>query len=274
VRTMPDDPSPAARVAAVALRLEDYLRRYDAARDERAIFAFLYLLITRNLAAQLPGDQAGFRDPGWVAALAESFGRRYFAAMDAIDQVIETARVANRQVAARDLTAVASAPWADAYLAIRDGAYVFESLLFPMMAHLSYDLPLALLEVGLEAEDSSHVVDFHRMNRVLADATPTLEREVAARYNPLLPIFDKAAGRYGVFFSNYGIRATRSLGWYNAYRLRDPLSAEDARGSIERSTASFVAFVRRPDERGLRWLVRVMRLILPRYHRWPGPIGP
>jgi hypothetical protein len=269
---MPTDVSPDTRVTAVALRLEDYLRRYDAAHDERAIFAFLYLLITRNLAANLADDRVEFGDPGWVAALAEAFGRRYFAAMDEIDGVLDAARTANRQVTARDLAGVASAPWIDAYVAIRDRAYVFESLLFPMMAHLSYDLPMALLEVGLEAEGRSQVADFHRMNRVLAESTPDLEKAVAARYNPLLPIFDKTAGRYGVFFSNYGIRATRSLGWYNAYRLRDPLSAKDALGSIERSTAAFVAFVRRPEERSLRWLVRVARLVLPRYHRWPAPI--
>src|SRR5262245_34836888 len=112
---MPTDFSPDARVAAIALRLEDYLRRYDAAHDERAIFAYLYLLTTQNLAKNLADNRVEFRDPGWVAAVSEAFGRRFFAAMDAIDGVLDAAQKANRRVTARDLAGVASAPWIDAY---------------------------------------------------------------------------------------------------------------------------------------------------------------
>jgi hypothetical protein len=261
---------PVERATALERRILGYVERYDAARDERAIFAFVYSLVLGNLAKVLAADGQRFDDRAWVATLAERFAERFFAAMDAIDHALGAAP-RDREPTPEELYAAAPRPWAAVYLTIRNGgAYVYESFLFSMMAHLSHDLPLALVAAKLERDGGgSHVRDFHRMNVVLADETEALETALARRYNPLLPIFDRLAGRYGIFFSNYGIRMTRSIAWYNADRLLDPLSAADAQASIDRSTDAFVDFVRRPKERWLRVLLAISRFLLPRHHRWP-----
>ncbi|MGH9723158.1 MAG: DUF5995 family protein [Bryobacteraceae bacterium] len=246
---------PATRVDLIADRIREAVIRFDAARDERAVFAFVYLLITRNLAGALRAGESGFDDPSWVARLTEAFAGRFFIGMDAID---------------RGDARAGTPPWADVHEAIRGGqSYVLEDLVFSMMAHISYDLPLAVLEVGLETSGASHVADYHRMNKVLAERTESIQDAVAERYNSRLAILDWIAGRYDEFFSNYGIRATRSVAWYNAIRVQDPRSAGEARGSIERSTANFIRFVREPEELWLRLLIAVARFLLPRRRRWP-----
>ena len=72
-------------VADVAERLFGYVVRYEAARDSRAVFAYLYLQLTRSLATALSVGDPVFRDPSWVADLAENLAGEYFAASDAMD---------------------------------------------------------------------------------------------------------------------------------------------------------------------------------------------
>ena len=74
-----------AVVADVAERLVGYVVRYEAARDSRAVFAYLYLQLTRSLATALSVGDPVFRDPSWVADLAENLAGEYFAASDAMD---------------------------------------------------------------------------------------------------------------------------------------------------------------------------------------------
>ncbi len=63
---------PAEVVADIAQRLVGYVVNYEGARDNRAVFAFLYLELTRNLATALDVGEPAFRDPASVAELAES----------------------------------------------------------------------------------------------------------------------------------------------------------------------------------------------------------
>ncbi|MCH8883399.1 MAG: hypothetical protein IIA41_07870, partial [SAR324 cluster bacterium] len=77
--------TPAQRLNALAGRIEGYRRKYEARRDDRAIFAFVYGGITRNLAAELEQSPGQFDDPDWVVDLDLRFAEDFFEAMDAID---------------------------------------------------------------------------------------------------------------------------------------------------------------------------------------------
>ena len=252
----------------LAEKVTTYYQRYNTEHDERAIFACVYRKITSDLAITLDIPDE-FDNPEWVADLAEKFAGRFMAAMDAIDAAIAKARVAGRSIPSKeDLLAVG--PWGDVYLAICNGrGYVFESLVFSMMAHISYDLPQAVIVVGMSTNKRSNIRDYHRMNKVLGEQIDPIEKLVADDYQPTLKIIGKWAGRFGIFFTNYGIRSARSIAWYNADRLCDPISQQKAMSSIKRSTASFIDLVRYPPERLLRLLVRLARLLIPRRHQWP-----
>lgn len=257
------DPGPAGLLARRADQILVYRDRFDATRDTRAVFAFVYERLTRELAARLENDANEFDDPGWIAALADSFAARYIGAMDAIDQAIGADTEGDPGGAVPE-------PWLDVHRAISDGgSYVLEDLVFSMMAHISFDLPHALLEVGMEHEGRSRVADYHRMNDVLGLKTDDMQVVVARRYQRFLAVLDRLAGHYDEFFTNYGIRLARSVAWYNAHRLLDPPSAQAATAAIGRSTGAFIKFVRYPSNGWLRILLRVVRAVVPRRRRWP-----
>ena len=59
------------RLLKLASKLDEKRFEFETARDERAIFAFTYVEITRSLAANI--DIFKFQAPEWIVALAEAF---------------------------------------------------------------------------------------------------------------------------------------------------------------------------------------------------------
>lgn len=262
---------PGTRVTAVADRLETLLYRYDVERDHRAPFAYVYLRLTRSLAAALADGRPAFHDPDWVADLSVALAERYFCAMAAIDDWVATGRP-HGSVDLRGLRDGIPPPWRDVHAASSvPRSYVLEDVLFSMMAHISYDLPLALLDLDGRPGGESRIVDFHRMNDVLAACIDAVQAGLASRYWRALAGLDHLFTQQDELLSNYGIRVARGMAWFNADRLRDPLGSADATSSIERSTAGLIAQVREPDDAKLRVALRVARWLVPARRTWPAP---
>jgi hypothetical protein len=64
---------------------------------------------------------------------------------------------------------------------------------------------------------------------------------------------------------------SRGLAWYNAQRLAESRSSDDAAASIERSPILFADEVMNPPVRSLRVFLRALRWALAHLRRWPGP---
>lgn len=273
---MPGAPEEAATAATtssglrvLAAAILAYCQRYEAKHDERAVFAFMYSKMTEALADYVEASAADFDDARWIVRLAEAFAGRFVKAMDLIDSWPGGQVGRDTDAEALALSGVPK-PWADVYVAIRHNkSYVLEDMIFSMMAHISYDLPFALRQVGMESGGASHVADYHRMNRVLGSRIDEIQDDVARRYSRALRSLDKLAGSYDEFFTNYGIRAARAVAWYNAQRISDPLGEADGIRSIESSTNAFIDSVRRPDIWWARVLVSIARFLIPARRRWP-----
>ncbi len=265
-----DDPTlqAIAQVKQLAELLYPYHRQYERQQDERAVFAYVYHDITLDLIQKLEDPASGFEDPVWVAKLACAFGKAYMAAMDALDAWLLQHPELNEATPWDTLYETVPRPWADVFRAsCREQSYVLEDLIYAMMAHISYDLPHALLKVQ---PDNHRLADFHLMNEVLANRTEQIQDQVADRYDLFLIRLDKLAGSFDEFFTNYGIRASRSVAWYNAMRLSTENCRQQAEASIQRSTFLFIQSVRHPKEWWLRLTVRFFRFIIPRRRKWPG----
>jgi Family of unknown function (DUF5995) len=258
-------------VADVAERLVGYVVRYEAARDSRAVFAYLYLQLTRTLATALAVGDPEFRDPSWVADLAESLADEYFAASDAMDVwLAKTGTTPQTPVAPGQLPHTVPEPWREAFAAISGGrSYVLEDALFSMMAHISYDLPIAMRRMAVTSNVASHIADFHQMNDVLGEAIDFAQDDLASRYCWWLADLDRIFARNDELFSNYGIRVSRGMAWFNFSRLTDPAAADDAERSIRTSTGAFIQQVREPDWWALRVATRAGRVLVPERRRWP-----
>lgn len=254
--------APADRVAALADDLATFHRRYEADRDNRAVFAYTYFNLTCDLAEELANPDAGFDDPEWVADLAVAFGNRYMLSMNAIDDQWDVD-------SSKPPEDVVPRPWGDVYRAIcRDRSTVLEDLVFAMAAHITYDLPHALVAVGT---DPDRLHDYHLMNDVLAEDTDAIQDAVTARYNWSLSRLDRIAGNADEIFTDYWLRIGRSMAWYNSMRLQSPLSQSEAEGSIERATHHIIRSVRTAGPAPFRWAMDLYRSTSRFARDWPEP---
>ena len=268
-----DDGSAAQIVGRLASRIGTYVTRYDNAREPRAVFAYTYLRLTRSLEHALAVGQPSFRDPFWVADLASSLASEYFAAMDEIDNSIPAkASDRNSDGEAGELPDVIPRPWRDVYAASAGGhSYVLEDVLFAMMAHISYDLPIALRRMSARLDVQAHIADYHLMNDVLGSAIDEIQDDLASRYCRGLADLDRLFTRQDELFTNYGIRVARGMAWFNFERLSDPLAAAAAERSIQASAGAFIAQVRAPDDWKLRIALQAARILIPARRQWPAP---
>lgn len=254
----------ADRVVDLADDLAPYHQRYEDEHDSRAIFAYAYYNLTRDLASRLAEDET-FNDPNWVADLAIAFGTRYMAAMDSIDTWKH--EYDSDPMSEDTLDEHVPRPWADVYRAIcRSRSTVLEDLVFAMGAHITYDLPYALLDVGM---DVRHLADYHRMNGVLASRTDAIQDAVTNRYNRLITRLDRIVGGIDELFTNYWLRIGRSMAWYNAMRMQSAQSRTNAEESIEWTTFHLINSIRSTDPTLLQQGLRLYRRLLPLTRRWP-----
>ncbi|MFE6845293.1 DUF5995 family protein [Streptomyces sp. NPDC057686] len=267
----------AEKVLVVVGGLTARVMRYEAARDPRAAFAYTYFRLTSDLAASLRTNALAFRTPEWVADLSVSLAAAYFTAMDAIDSWLGPGPRSPGEVRSADMPESIPRPWRDVYAAstVRH-SYVLEEVLFSMMAHMSYDLPLALRALARagHGELRNHIADFHRMNDLLAVSVDVVQDEISARYCRRLHALDRLFTRDDELFTSYGIRVARGMAWFNCDRLLDPQATAEAKGSISRSTAAFIAEFRSPDDWRRRQALRVLRAVVPSRRQWPPPGTP
>ena len=248
--------SEADRFQTIVDRLEAYLARYEAARDPRAVFTFGYVQFTRALWSAV--GVAPFADPAWVALTAERFAEKYFEALDALDS-----------------GGTPVTPWREVFDAIRlQRSSVLEDLVFGITAHIVHDLPLTLVEVGMvDANGVSRVADHHLVNEVLKASIDSMQDAVARRYEPLVSWLDHLGADLDEIATNYGLRVSRGLAWYNAIRLLDERSHDDALEAIKRGPLVLIEEVRRPPVWSLRFVLRGMRWVSSFFRRWPRPAG-
>jgi hypothetical protein len=239
------------RLKLLAGRLDDRRVLLEQAHDSRCVFTCAYVLITLRISRSM--SSGDYLEPGWIVELAETFAALYLEALDA-------------SAAGQS----AGAAWDSVFDAIdRRHSSVLEDLVFAMTAHIVHDLPCALERVGLYGSHGSHVHDFHAVNRAMGEAIDEIETTIAKRYAPAVRWLDHLGGSYSRILSNYGIRMSRGLAWYNATRLMDATSADDARESTARSVQEFVKQVMHSPIWTTRAAFRLGRFVVGLTRRWP-----
>lgn len=212
------------RLREVGTQLRARATEYERKRDPRAICSYCLGEMQFRLADRLASAaDPPFEDPAWVVDLAEQLHGRFLAACAAYD-------TGEHQQVPRPYQQVFGA------LLGRRKCTILENLVFPLAAHINYDLPQALLDVKFQ-EKPEHLTDFHAINDLLAQAIRPIVRDVRRRYDPpLLPlvrILDHLGGAFDELLTDVGFRLTRGLAWYEASRLLDPNQHTAALAEIE-----------------------------------------
>jgi hypothetical protein len=265
----------ADRVGGVAALLERRVAEFDAARDHRAVFAYLYLRLIRGLERSLRAGRPAFHDPEWIAELAQRLAAKYLATMDAIDTWL-AARGGARPAVVRpaDLPATVSRPWRDVYAAsCAQHSYVAEEIIFSMTAHMSYDLPLTLQDMAATdpGDIHHHIDDYNRMNALFGANIEQVQDHVARRYGGGLYFLEHLFTRDEHLLTDSGIQVARADAWYNLDRLLTGSAAADAQLTISRITHDLIHELRNPDDWKLRLSDRLLRHLIPALRRWPSP---
>jgi hypothetical protein len=147
--------------------LETWVRALECARDGRAAFARLRWAQLRRVGGLL--ESGGFGDAGaWVERLELEHVHQYLRAADSWD---------------RGEPSLTAMPWRAIFAHERSrDAYAVASLQTGAIAHLAYDLPLALARVGVTTADGADTaLAYERLAGVYAMTTAEALREMAAR---------------------------------------------------------------------------------------------
>jgi Family of unknown function (DUF5995) len=241
-----------SRLRELVARLDELRDGFDRRRDSRAIFTYVYSMMTAALDAEL--DSLTLHDPDWIVALADGFAARYFAAL--------------RQDDAGQLPE--DSAWKVVFDTLRRRTSVLEEAVYPMTAHIVHDLPLALCDAEFDQPDPvAHLSDFDLINRVMQGAMDRIRGQVTRRYSYWVRFLDRMERRYDLVLSDYGIRMSRSEAWYDALRLRDLACREAALDSLERRPADLLRAVQQPRGSSLGWLLAFLRWLAALLRRWP-----
>lgn len=220
----PDERSGAPTIAEVILEMEAISTTLPVGDGVRA-FNDMYLETTRQVGRAVA--EQGFADPGFLDRLDVRFAQLYFGALNAHS---------------RDR---ASAPrcWAALFDArVRPGTHPLQFALAGMNAHITYDLPRALVmtveEFGGDLDDGTRRSDFVAVNEVLSRTQPIVKERLLS--GPLADL-DDAMGDLDDRAGMWAIEAARELAWGSAralWALRESASAARYVALLDRAVAT------------------------------------
>ncbi len=253
------------RLEELAERFASYQHTYEATQDGRAVCAFAFQVFYQHLASGFRNNTFGLEDLTWTAQLSEVMAGLFFEAMNSLDAALATSPES-------PVFDKVPKPWVDAYTIMQNGGTcVLEDLVFGLVAHISYDLPHALAQVGLASNGRSHLHDFHHINGILADSIRTVQQALAERYCPYLSLLFRLTSPFDKLFTAQSFLAARAIAWYNATRLLDPASTIETQQTLEQLAARCIATMRHPRPWYLRLASRGVRLLITGPRRWPTP---
>ncbi|MCP4806406.1 MAG: hypothetical protein GY913_22250 [Proteobacteria bacterium] len=161
--------------------------------SRRGFFAAMYRTMTyRVQQAIVNGD---FQDPVMLEALDVQFARYYFRAL----------RTPKR-------------PWQVAFSAEDDDdVNIIQQLLLGMNAHINYDLPQAVVDMGVPLHQLEH--DYGVINDVLAALADDVQGVLDA-HSPVMNDIDSAFGRVDETVFCYSAAKARDVAWSAAHRVK------------------------------------------------------
>jgi hypothetical protein len=215
---------PAPTIADVIAEMETISTTLPAGDGVRA-FNDMYLETTRQVGQAV--SEQGFADAGFIDRLDVRFAQLYFGALSAHGRDPD------------------SAPrcWAALFDArARPGTHPLQFAVAGMNAHITYDLPRALVmtveEFGGDLDDGARRSDFVAINEVLARTQPIIkDRLLSGAFADLDDTLGDLDDRVGM----WAIEAAREMAWGSAqalWALRGSASAPRFTWVLDRAVAT------------------------------------
>lgn len=250
------DTTGGSTIQQVLERMDRLFERWEAARDNRAVFLLSYRIVTEVMRESV--GKGRFQDNEWMERLDVQFAQEFFDAVDADESgsaFPECWRVAFELARKLETT-------------------VLQDLLLGMNAHIVHDLPVALVKVGTAAEKRSlRLRDHERVNEIWIGLIDRIQNEATSRYSWLLGLLDRVAGTRDELLTRTGILSARTAAWAAAVALFD--APADARRQMTLDldrTARAAALSIAPGGRLLSPILRFARPLDGALARWARPL--
>lgn len=209
----PGDPQLVALVEDEYVSTQDFLDRLvrleqtlAERQDPRAVFAAMYVVLTRNALVLI--EQGHFDDGEWVGALMVAFGNLY--------------RQAFLDFETRRLDRVPE-PWRVTFEAA-DDITVFQHALLGVHTHINRDLAYAIAEVTPPRDRARRYADFVRTNEFVVAFINEVE-DAAALYDADLAVLDDRLGELDERLLDQTLSFWRFRAWRIAAALDDSADA-------------------------------------------------
>ncbi|MEK6478734.1 DUF5995 family protein [Catalinimonas sp. 4WD22] len=236
------------RIEEVYKALDKLTRLLESQQDTRATFALVYTRMTYRILLSL--NEHAYLKPETVTALTESFAHKYMSAVEAYSNHLNCPPA-----------------WNYAFDTLKGTTTsLLDELLICMYVHISYDLPFALWEVEQKLPDALSIHDFHLVNDVLQTSIDEIQELVARRYSYRLFSLDRYLKNNDEIITNYGIRLSRGIAWYNFQRLKAHIDIESA---LYRSCEVNTRLIINGPYRITRLPLKLIRYLLNLDRFWP-----
>jgi hypothetical protein len=252
------------------------LASFDEARDHRAYFVRVYMMMTQDVsdAVHGNGDYAGrrvFMDPDWIRGLSGRFATRYFESLD----ITEATPGCGAWKAAHDVGRTRR-------------AVVLEDVLLGINAHINYDLAQAIAAnldpAELEDEAALRVrkFDHDQVNNLLKASINRIQDALADNYEPALRPADHLLGGLDERMSDAGLKHYREHVWGDALELAKAMAAGGGRDEAMRTKLDLESSDLAEEITSWRTLWRIERMARaiarpfrrPQWGQVPGPTEP
>ncbi|MDF9798251.1 hypothetical protein OKW21_003514 [Catalinimonas alkaloidigena] len=236
------------RIEKVYNALDKLTRELESQRDSRATFSLVYTRMTYKILLSL--NEHTYLSPETVTALTEAFAHKYMSAVEAYTEGTHCPPA-----------------WQYAFDTLkRTHTSLLDELLICMYVHISYDLPYALWQVDQQYPDILSIHDFHLVNDVLQSSIEEIQELVAQRYSYRLFSLDRLLKNNDEIITNYGIRLSRGIAWYNFQRLKANIDIESA---LYRSCEVNTRLIINGPYRITQLPLKIIRYLLNLDRLWP-----
>lgn len=236
------------RVEGVYREQLRWVRKLEFRRDKRAVFAYVYANMTKNVMEALSAN--AFHDGEAIATLTEIFAGKYLDALNCYEKGEKC-----------------SLAWKVVFDTFREKrTTVVDELLICMYVHISYDLPFCLHETSEKLGRSVYLPDHHLVNDMLQETTERMQKMVSDRFSYRLAFLDWALKSNDEVLTNYGLRLMRGMAWYN--HLRIPFEPKMA-DVLYQSTCKHINLVLKGPNMLTAAGLKLFRISMNLLRRWP-----
>jgi hypothetical protein len=137
---------------------------------------------------------------------------------------------------------------------------VVQELILGIHAHINYDLPLTLNQLGFDPRSEAHQHDHNEINMIIAEAVDAIQNFIISHYSPVFSVIDTALGNLDEIITCWTFSKAREHAWNYAVILNsNPSAHREILNQMDDNAAVLARMILNPF--GLSWILDMIRWV-------------